>query len=165
MAKKKVAGRPKAARRKSEKTIKADVVEARRLRIVDERGTERASLSASKDYCVLHMNDDKRRPVITLQVSNEGAFVCLFTQGNSPGVYLGLSYANGTGVTIADLEGKQRIFQGVPGPDSQNGPFHDQPNIVVIDLQGNQTWAARETPAPSAESPLKKKSARPPIRE
>jgi hypothetical protein len=124
-----------------------DVIEAQCIVLVDEYGTERASLSCSGgnggagSYTVIHVNDDKGRPTITLQVDDRGnPSICLFTRNSAPGVSMAVNSGQGNGLSIGNSEGKPCIMMGVPGPESDD-PRAPTPDITVIDEQGRKVWS------------------------
>lgn len=139
MAKKKPKRQPK--------KLAIDVIEAQAFVLVDEYGTERASLSCSGGnegaggHTVVHVNDDMGRPRITLQVDDRGnPSICLFTRNSAPGVSMVVNTGQGNGLSITDSEGKPCIMVGVPGPESDD-PRAPTPEITVIDEQGRKVWS------------------------
>lgn len=123
------------------------MLEARSIVLVDQYGTERVSLACSAGdgraggFTVIHVNDDKGRPSLTLQVDSFGnPSICLFTRGNAPGISLSVNNGHGNGIGIADSLGKPCIELGIPGPES-NDPRGRQPDITVIDEQGRRFWS------------------------
>ena len=128
------------------KKLAVDVIEAQQIILVDEYGTQRASLSCSGGdgdaggYTVIHIKDDEGRPRIMLQVDDQGnPCICLFTRNNSPGVSMAVDHGHGNGLTICDSEGKPCIMLGIGGPDS-NDPRSPEPEITMIDEHGRKVW-------------------------
>lgn len=139
----------KKRRKQRPKKVITDVVETQCLVLVDEYGTERANLSCfggdggSGGHVVVHLNDDRGRPRMSLQVDREGnPGICLFTSGNSPAVTVAVNGDRGVGISIADLDGKPCIEIGKPARGAD--PRGDAANIRVWDVHGRRSWAALE---------------------
>lgn len=133
------------------KVIKADAIETRDLRILDDRGVARISMNAAFGMPVIHLNDKSGRPAISLQATDDGdSFVTLFSRSNSPCVTL---YFNerGSGFSINSAQGGRNITLHIPGQEKIDSVFHDRPNIVVFD-EGRLQWAVYEPPPSTAQS-------------
>lgn len=127
--------------------VSVDVLETRAIVLVDEYGSERVSLCCSGGdggkggSTVIHINDDRGRPRLTLQVDSLGnPSICLFTPENAPGISLAVNHDHGNGIGITDVQGTSQIVMGIPGPKS-NDPRGCQPDITVIDARGGRVWS------------------------
>ena len=132
------------------KKLTVDVVEAQSIILVDEYGTERASLSCSGGddgtggHTVVHLHDDEGRPRIMLQVDARGnPAICLFNSNNSPGISTAANAGLGNGLTICDPDGKPVIIMGIPGPESED-PRGSKPEITVFDEQSRTGWTVSD---------------------
>jgi hypothetical protein len=132
------------------KKLNVDIVETQAIVLVDEFGTERASLSCSGGdggaggHTVVHLHDDEGRPRITLQVDDQGnPSMCLFNCSNSPGVSMAANGDRGNGLKICDADGKSVIMLGIPGPESDD-PRGPKPDITVFDEQGGTQWTVSD---------------------
>jgi hypothetical protein len=139
MAKKRIQRKPK--------KLSIDVVEARAISLVDGSGAERVSLSCSDEdggFAVIHINDGKGRPSLTIQVDDRGhPSICLFNQDNSPGISLVVNNERGNGMSIADPSGQPCIILGAPGPESDD-PRSPHPDFTVVDRHGQRVWSVFE---------------------
>ena len=137
------------------KKIAADVVEARRISIVDPSGRERISLAcdeAAGGFAVVHLFDDRGAPRMTLQVDSEGnPSVSLWTAGNHPAVSISVNADRGNGIGVADGAGRPCVEIGVPAPGAD--PRGDHPNVRVHDLDGRRSWSAFSDEQAGSSSP------------
>jgi hypothetical protein len=104
--------------RSEDDVLRVTRLEANKIRLIDDKGTSRAEMycgsgDEKKDgYVVVHLYDGERRPLVTIQVDDEGASISLFNERNAPCVSLGVFNERANGITICDHEGNPRISIG-----------------------------------------------------
>jgi hypothetical protein len=129
------------------KKLSIDVIETRALVLVDEYGTERASVSCfggdggKGGFTLIQINDDDGRPRLELQVDQNGnPGIRLSTPNGGSGVSISINDPHGNGLSIGDSEGNPCIMLGVPHPDSDD-PRGPHPIIDVLDRHGRRGWS------------------------
>ncbi len=140
MAKKRLKRQPK--------KLSIDVIETQAIVIVDEYGSERATVSCSGGdggkggMTLIQINDDAGRPRLELQVdSNGNPNIRLSTPNDGSGVSLGVNDESGNGISVGDYKGNSCILIGVSNPASQN-PNGTRPDIILFDEAKQIAWSA-----------------------
>ncbi|MDB4731541.1 hypothetical protein OAF74_01755 [bacterium] len=135
----------KKRRKKQQTKLAIDQIEARSLVLVDEYGNQRANISCSggedgvSGYVGIQLTDHTGRPVISIQVDDEGnSNIQLCNVNNSSGVSMAVS-ERGNGLSINNSEGKPCIMMGAPGPKSDN-PDAPSPRVAVLDTAKKKIW-------------------------
>jgi hypothetical protein len=134
-------------RRKQKQTkLSIDQIETRRIVLVDDYGNQRADISCSggdgeaNGFTVIHLSDHTGRPLLSLQVSDQGnSSITLFNTNNSPGVSMAVNPGRGNVISVHDGEGKPFIDMGVPGPRSED-PDAPSPRVTIFDLAKKKGW-------------------------
>jgi hypothetical protein len=113
--------------REEEKTISADVIEARCIRLVDESGKVSIELSTSQigdgvRLTVIQILDDNGQPRLELQVSNDEAGIRIVDKSDKASISLA-TRKYGSGLSVQNAEGSLSIVAGVaneirPGIDN-----------------------------------------------
>jgi hypothetical protein len=153
--------------RRQSKKLSVDVIETQAIVLVDEYGTQRATVSCSGGdggkggFTVIQINDDRGRPRLELQVDSSGnPSIRLSTPNDGCGVSMAVSDGHGNGLSVGDSDGKPCIMIGVPHPDS-NDPRGPHPEITLIDELARRGWTAfdGEYKLPDNEKPTDDKDA------
>ena len=131
------------------KKLSVDVVEARQIVLVDEFGTERASLfclggdGGIGGYTTIQLNGDDGRPRLELQVDAKGSCIRLLNPNDSSGVSLAVQFGECNGIFIGDGGGRTCITLGIHDPKS-NHPPGPHPDIHIIDERTGRFWSAMD---------------------
>jgi hypothetical protein len=110
---------------KEEKTISADVIEARCIRLVDESGHVSVELSTSKiddglRLTVIQIFDDNGMPRLELQVSNDEAGIRIIDKSDKAKILLA-TRKDGSGMSLQNAEGSLSIVAAVAN-DAERDP-------------------------------------------
>lgn len=125
--------------------LRVNALEAREIRLVDESGRERASLTCSggtsgqEGYVVVQLNDGNGLPRIELQVDDQGCSIRLNTPDDARGVSLQVADGIGTGIGVNDQKGDPRIRIGISHPESAD-PRGCHPEVTMIDDGIQRSW-------------------------
>lgn len=125
--------------------MRVDVLEARQIRLVDQSGKERASLSSwasDKDNpggVVLQLHGENGLPRVELQVDGGGCSVRLNTKEDAQGITLSINDGVGTGIGINNHNNYPCIRIGISHPDS-NDPRGNHPEVTMYEGDEQRTW-------------------------
>jgi len=111
--------------REEEKTISADVIEARSIRLVDESGKVSIELSTSQigdgvRLTVIQIFDDNGKPRLELQVCNDEAGIRIVDKSDKASISLA-TREDGSGMSLRNAEGSLSIVAGVAN-DTERDP-------------------------------------------
>lgn len=164
---------PKQRTKKRHARLAVDVLEARAISLVDERGKRRASLVCAPGkhggaFTFIELLDDVGCPRLTLQVDEEGnPSIGLFPATGGPCVSMSVN-ERGSGLSIwgADKDAGF-LMLGVAGPNG-NDPRGSGPRLDVVDSKGRRTWSVfdgttQHPPEEQATPTARKPAPQPPL--
>ncbi|XZE35649.1 hypothetical protein SH501x_001151 [Pirellulaceae bacterium SH501] len=124
--------------RKEEKTIYADVIEARCIRLVDESGHVSVELSTSKvddglRVTVIQIFDDNGMPRLELQVSKDEAGIRIIDKSDKAKILLA-TRKDGSGMSLQNAEGSLSIVAAVANDTERDpGGNRQRPRLELHD--------------------------------
>ncbi len=132
----------KAAKKEKPVVLKADMVEARSVILVDQDGIERAYLgceAATDDmdgFSLLHLKDPSGMPRVSIQLSDCGEAAISFFQADGT-KRIGLVVSEGgSGIGVEDQDGQPCVQMGIrDNPEAI-------PELSVRDSKHQRTWKA-----------------------
>jgi hypothetical protein len=157
---------PKKRSKKRRARLAVDVLEARVISLMDERGKRRASLTCfpgreGRGFTLLELLDDAGCPRLTLQVDEKGIpSIGLFTATGGPCVSMSVN-EGGSGLSIWGTEKDSGFLMlGVAGT-KHNDPRGPGPRLDVVDSKGRRSWSVfdgtiQHPPEQQATSPARK---------
>jgi len=121
-----------------------DVIRAKKLEIVDDKGNTRAELAVDHDGTALMFYDLNGNALAQLEGYTDRSSLILSDEKDHGGAMLG-SYEDGPNLVLFDGNGKSRATLEVVTDGPPLGPglkFHDRADLHFIDEKGKVIWQA-----------------------